>query len=65
MNATTYNFLEDFTPKLDKLFPKTLSSVYLDSMNEHLQTFYSDVLAELGNKEVAMSKKIEGCCENY
>lgn len=60
MNATTRQFLDEFTPKLEKLFQKELSSVYLESMNEHLQTFYNDVLAELENKQTAMSKKIEG-----
>lgn len=60
MNATTRQFLDEFTPKLEKLFQKELSSVYLESMNEHLQTFYNDVLAELENKQSAMSKKIEG-----
>lgn len=60
MNATTHDFLVEFTPKLEKLFPKQLSSGYLDSMNEHLQTFYNDVLTELGNKQEAMSNKIEG-----
>lgn len=60
MNATTRQFLDEFTPKLEKLFQKELSSVYLESMNEHLKTFYNDVLAELENKQSAMSKKIEG-----
>lgn len=60
MNTTTRQFLDEFTPKLEKLFQKELSSVYLESMNEHLQTFYNDVLAELENKQSAMSKKIEG-----
>lgn len=60
MNATTQNFLEVFTPKLDELFDKELSSVYLNSMNEHLQTFYNDVLSELEIKQDAMTKRIEG-----
>lgn len=60
MNETTYNFLGVFTPKLDELFDKELSSVYLNSMNEHLQTFYDDVLSELQTKENTMSKRIEG-----
>lgn len=60
MNATTQTFLSEFTPKLEELFQSELSSVYLESMNEHLQTFYNDVLAELEIKQSAMSKRIEG-----
>lgn len=60
MNATTHDFLAKFTPKLEKLFDRELSSVYLDRMNEHLQTFYNDVLAELRIKEQAMCGRIEG-----
>lgn len=60
MNATTQSFLSEFTPKLEELFQRELSSVYLESMNEHLQTFYNDVLAELEIKQSAMSKRIEG-----
>lgn len=60
MNATTQTFLSEFTPKLEELFQRELSSVYLESMNEHLQTFYNDVLAELEIKQSSMSKRIEG-----
>lgn len=60
MNTTTHDFLTEFTPKLETLFDKELSSVYLNSMNEHLETFYNDVLAELKNKEKTMLGRIEG-----
>lgn len=60
MNATTYDFLAEFTPKLDKLFHNELSSVYLDRMNEHLQTFYNDVLSELEKKQADMIDRIDG-----
>lgn len=60
MNAITQNFLAEFTPKLEKLFDRELSSVYLNSMNKHLQAFYSDVLAELKKKEQAVCGRIEG-----
>lgn len=60
MNVTTQKFLNEFTPKLEKLFHKELSSVYLESMDEHLRTFYNDVLTELENKQSAMSTRIEG-----
>lgn len=62
MNATTHEFLLEFTPKLEKLFHRELSSVYLDRMNEHLQTFYNDVLAELENKQADMTLRIDGMC---
>lgn len=60
MNATTMDFLCKFTPKLDELFDRELSLVYLNGMNGHLKTFYSDVLAELETKENDMSSKIDG-----
>lgn len=60
MNATTYDFLAEFTPKLEKLFHSELSSVYLDRMNEHLQTFYNDVLSELEKKQADMTDRIDG-----
>lgn len=63
MNATTYNFLAEFTPKLDQLFHNELSSVYLDRMNGHLQTFYNDVLAELEKKQADMTDRIDGMCK--
>lgn len=60
MNATTHDFLHRFTPKLDHLFDTELSLVYLNGMNGHLQTFYSDVLSELETKENDMLGRIEG-----
>lgn len=67
MNATTNQFLTGFTPKLEQLFHDDLSSEYLERMNEHLQTFYNDVLTELEIKQNAMSKRIDGnnCMNKY
>lgn len=60
MNATTNNFLSEFTPKLVKLFHSDLCAAYLDQMNDHLQTFYNDVLSELETKQNKMLGRIDG-----
>lgn len=60
MNATTHDFLSEFTPKLAELFHPDLSVAYLDQMNDHLQTFYNDVLSELGTKQTKMLGRIDG-----
>lgn len=60
MNETTQNFLGVFTPKLEELYNNELGSFYLNGMNEHLKTFYGDVLSELEKKEKETSEKIDG-----
>lgn len=60
MNDTTHDFLSEFTPKLEQLFRRDLSATYLDQMNDHLQTFYNDVLAELETKQDKMLARIDG-----
>lgn len=60
MNATTHDFLAEFTPKLAKLFHQDLSMDYLHQMNDHLQTFYNDVLSELETKQNKMLGRIDG-----
>lgn len=60
MNATTFEFLNILTPKLDELFDKELSLEYLNGMNDHLKEYYSDVLDELGIKRNGYEKRIEG-----
>lgn len=60
MNATTNDFLSEFTPKLAQLFHQDLSVAYLDQMNDHLQTFYNDVLLELETKQDKMLGRIDG-----
>lgn len=64
MNATTQDFLSEFTPKLTQLFHQDLSVAYLDQMNDHLRTFYNDVLSELETKQNKMLGRIDGKCGN-
>lgn len=60
MNATTHEFLTQFTPRLENLFRGDLSLTYLQQMDDHLQLFYNDVLGELETKQTNMQRKIDG-----
>lgn len=60
MDAKTRDFLAKFKSKLDRLFSKELSAVYLDKMGDHLETFYDDVNDELDTKHINMAKKVDG-----
>lgn len=62
MNATTHSFLAELMTKLEELYHTELSSEYLDGMNEHLKTYYEDVLQELGEKKNMCLEKIHGEC---
>lgn len=60
MDARTRSFLAKFKDNLDSLFSKELSTVYLEKMEDHLETFYEDVNDELETKRINMAKKVDG-----
>lgn len=60
MDKRTRKFLVDLPTMLRRYFSAGKSLEYLESMDKHLETFYSDILDELNERKEECELDIEG-----